>query len=95
MVSFRGQIKHAKALFDSFRALIQFFRPAFTTFPYGCHHGVHLLRGGTPYYSLYGEAQPKMGIFFQASGSNKRVGISLVEGYKREGKSVISVCKRT
>ena len=34
-----------------------------------------------------------MGTFFRASGTNKRVGISLVEGYKREGKSVISVCK--
>ena len=35
-------------------------------------------------YSLYGEAQPKRGVFFRLQ-VYKRVGISLVEVYKRVG----------
>ena len=48
---------------------------------------------GTPYDGLYGEASPKRGTFFRLHGYEK-VGISLVEVYKRVGKSVIWVCKR-
>ena len=43
-----------------------------------CEHGA---REGTPYDGLYGEAPPERGI-------------SLVEGYKRLGKSVFWVCER-
>ena len=48
---------------------------------------------GTPYHGLYGEAPPKRATFFRLHGYEK-VGISLVEVYKRVGKSVIWVCKR-
>ena len=43
-----------------------------------CEYGA---REGTPYDGLHGEAPPERGI-------------SLVEGYKRLGKSVIWVCER-
>ena len=43
---------------------------------------------GTPYNGLYGEAPPERGTFFRLQ-LYKRVGISLVEVYKRVGKSVI------
>ena len=50
--------------------------------------------GGTPYDGLYGEAPPERGIFFRLQ-VYERVGISLVEVYKRVGKkSVIWVCER-
>ena len=49
--------------------------------------------GGTPYNGLYGEAPPERGIFFRLP-EYERVGISLVEVYKRVGKSVIWVCER-
>ena len=38
--------------------------------------------GGTPYDGLHGEASPKRGIFFRIQVYEK-VGISLVEVYKR------------
>ena len=38
--------------------------------------------GGTPYDDLCGEAQPKRGMFFRLQ-VYKRVGILLVEVYKR------------
>ena len=44
--------------------------------------------GGTPYDGLYGEAPPERAIFFRLQ-VYERVGISLVEEYKRVGKSVI------
>ena len=49
---------------------------------------------GTSYNGPYGEAPPKSGTFlsFQVY---KRVVISLVEVYKREGKYVFVVCTRT
>ena len=43
--------------------------------------------GATPYNGLYGEALPKRDIFFRLQ-VYERVGISLVEVYKRVGKSV-------
>ena len=43
---------------------------------------------GTPYNGLYWEAPPERGTFFRLQ-VYKRVGISQVEVYKREGKSVI------
>ena len=49
--------------------------------------------GGTPYNGLYGEAPPERGIFFRLP-EYERVGISLVDVYKRGGKSVIWVCER-
>ena len=49
--------------------------------------------GGTPYDGLYGEAPPERGIFFGPQ-VYRRVGISLVEVYKRVVKSVIWVCER-
>ena len=49
--------------------------------------------GGTPYDDLKGEAPPERGIFFRLQ-VYERVGILLIEGYKREGKSVIWVCER-
>ena len=49
--------------------------------------------GGTPYDGLYGEAPPKRGIFFRLQ-AYERVGILLVEGYKRVGKSEIWVFER-
>ena len=42
--------------------------------------------GGTPYDALYGEAPPPRGTFSRLP--------SLVEVYKRVGKSVIWVCER-
>ena len=48
-----------------------------------------LLRGGTPYRGLYGEAPPGRGTFFRHQ-VYKRVGILQVEVYKRVGKSVVS-----
>ena len=48
------------------------------------------IQGNTPYGGLYGEALPERGIFIR----HERVGISLVEVYKRVGKSVIWVCER-
>ena len=50
--------------------------------------------GGTPYNYLYGEAPPERGIFSRLQ-VYETVGISLVEVYKRGGKSVIWVCERT
>ena len=47
-----------------------------------------------PYRDLYGKAPPERGIFFRLQ-VNERGGISLVEEYKRGGKSVIWVCERT
>ena len=44
--------------------------------------------GGTPYNDRYGEAPPERGTFFRLQ-VHERVGISLVEVYKRAGKSVI------
>ena len=49
--------------------------------------------GGTAYDGPYGEAPPERGIFFRLQ-VHERVGISLVEVYKRIGKSVIWVCER-
>ena len=50
--------------------------------------------GGTPYIMLaYGEAPSERGIFFRPQ-VYERVGISLVEVYKRVVKSVIWVCER-
>ena len=48
---------------------------------------------GTPYDGLYREAPPERGTFFRLQ-VYERVGILLVELYKRIGKSVILVCKR-
>ena len=48
--------------------------------------------GGTPYDGLYGEAPPERGIFFRPQ-VYERVGISLVEVYKRVGKSVTWICE--
>ena len=44
--------------------------------------------GGTPYDGLYREAPPERGIFFRLQ-VYERVGILLVEVYKRVGKYVI------
>ena len=49
--------------------------------------------GGTPYDGLYREAPPERGTFFRLQ-VYERVGISLVEAYKRVGNSVIWVCER-
>ena len=48
--------------------------------------------GGTPFKVLYGEAPPERGTFFMLQ-VYERVGILLVEVFKRVGKSVISVCE--
>ena len=42
----------------------------------------------------FGEAPPERGTFFRFQ-VYERVGISLVEGYERVGKFVISVSKKT
>ena len=49
--------------------------------------------GGNSNNGLYGEAPPKRGTFFRLQV--ERVGILLVEVYKRVGKYVILVCKMT
>ena len=49
--------------------------------------------GVLPIMALYGEAPPERGIFFRLQ-VYERVGILLVEVYKRGGKSVIWVCER-
>lgn len=49
--------------------------------------------GGTPYDGFYGEAPHERGICFRPKVYG-RVGISLVEGYKIVGKSVIWVYDR-
>ena len=49
--------------------------------------------GGIPYDGLYGEAPPERGIFFGLQ-VYERVGISLVEVYKRVEKSFIWLCER-
>ena len=49
--------------------------------------------GGTPHDGLYREAPPERGIFFRLH-EYERVGILLVEVYKKVGKSVIWVCER-
>ena len=49
--------------------------------------------GGTPCDGLYEEAPPGRCTFFRLR-VYESVGISLVEVYKRGGKSVIWVCKR-
>ena len=49
---------------------------------------------GTSYNGPYGEAPPERGIFFRLR-VYERVVISLVEVYKKEGKYVFVVCKRT
>ena len=49
--------------------------------------------GGTSYDSLYGEAPPERGIFFRLH-VYERVGISLIDVFKRLEKSAIWVCKR-
>ena len=49
--------------------------------------------GGTPYDGLYREGPPERGIFFRLQ-VYESVWISLVEVYKRVGKSVIWVCER-
>ena len=46
-----------------------------------------------PYRDLYGKAPPERDIFFRLQ-VYERGGISLVEEYKRGGKSVIWVCER-
>ena len=51
---------------------------------------IYVSGGNTSYDGLYGEAPPERGIFIRY----ERVGISLVEVYKRVGKSVIWVCER-
>ena len=48
----------------------------------------------TSYFGLYGKAPPERGIFFRPQ-VYERVGISLVEVYKRVGKSVILDVKIT
>ena len=48
--------------------------------------------GGTPFKVLNGEAPPERGTFFMLQ-VYERVGILLVEVFKRVGKSVISVCE--
>ena len=52
--------------------------------------------GGTPYDGLYGEALSERGTFFRLQ-VYERVQSSLVtvDVYKRVGKSVIWICKRT
>ena len=50
--------------------------------------------GDTPYNGLYGEAPPERGTLIRLQ-VYKRVGNSLVEVDEREGKSVISVCKKS
>ena len=49
--------------------------------------------GGTSYDGLYGEAPLERGTFLRPP-VYERVGISLVEVYKKVGKSVIWVCER-
>ena len=49
--------------------------------------------GGTPYDGLYGEGPPARGNFYRLQ-VYETVEISLLEVYKRVGKSVIWVCKR-
>ena len=49
--------------------------------------------GVTPNDGLYGEAPSERGLFFRLQ-EYERVGISLVEVYKRGGKSVTWVCER-
>ena len=49
--------------------------------------------GRTPYNGLYGATPPERGTFFRLRVYD-RVGISLVEIYKRVGKFVIWVCER-
>ena len=49
--------------------------------------------GGSPYNGLYGEAPPERGTFFSLQVYEK-VGLLLVEVYKRVGESVIWVCHR-
>ena len=49
--------------------------------------------GGNSFGGQYGEAPPDRGTFFRLQ-VNERVRISLVEVYKRVGKSVILVCKQ-
>ena len=44
--------------------------------------------GGGPYNGIYREAPKKRGTFLKLQ-VNERVGISLVEVYEREGKSVV------
>ena len=48
---------------------------------------------GTPYNGLYGEGPPKRGTFSGVT-AYERVGILLVEVYKRLGKYVIWICER-
>ena len=50
--------------------------------------------GGTPYDSLYREAPLDTGNFFRLQ-VYIRLGIPLVEVYKKAGKSLVWVCKRT
>ena len=50
--------------------------------------------GGTPYDGLHWEALPERGTFSRLQVC-ERVGILLVEVYRRVGKSVIWVCERT
>ena len=57
-------------------------------------HNPNYRPGGNPYDGPYGEAPPERGIFFRLQ-VYERVGILLVEVYKRGGKSVIWVCERT
>ena len=54
-----------------------------------------LITGGgcTTHDGLYGEAPPERGIFFRLHEYG-RLGISLVKGHKKVGKSVIWVCER-
>ena len=49
-------------------------------------------RGVSPYNGLYGEAPPERGTFFRLQ-KYEREEISLVEVYKKVGKSVIWVCE--
>ena len=51
------------------------------------------LSRGSPYNGLYREAPPVRGTFFRLQ-VYERVRISLVEVHQRQGKSVISCCKK-
>ena len=48
--------------------------------------------GGTPYDGLYGKAPPERGTFFRLQ-VYERVGISLVEAYKRVGNRHLGLWK--
>ena len=59
-------------------------KPSFSGGLMVCTLGSQAGGGGTPYDDLCGEAQPKRSMFFRLQ-VYKRVGILLVEVYKRVG----------